>query len=102
MSRSEPLQAKLEYLETLVDALLEERNSFRADLQQIDRQRRKPEQGEAEDDELIRTLEEQRSKLAASEAANQRLVRERNLIRDRLTLIKNRLDQVEAKLLEQR
>ena len=37
MKRPETRQSKLERLETLVDALIEERNGLRSDLQQIER-----------------------------------------------------------------
>ena len=105
MDNSESLQSKLERIETLVDALVEERNGLRADLRKISSPAKTPgstKEGGRETGDLLRSLDGLRTRLADSEAGNQKLIRERNQIRERLTQIKDRLDQVEAKLLEQR
>jgi chromosome segregation ATPase len=105
VDNSEGLQSRLERVETLVDALVEERNGLRADLQKIGSQSKTTgtKAGAGQDTgDLLKSLDELRTRLADSEAANQKLVRERDQIRERLTQIKDRLDLVEAKLLEQR
>ena len=105
MENRETLQQKLERVETLVDTLIEERNGLKSELKRIEKQRRgAPEADDAnlEGEDLFMALDDLRSRLAESEAANQKLVRERNQVRERLGQIKSRLDQVEARLLEQR
>jgi chromosome segregation ATPase len=105
VDNSESLQSKLEHIETLVDALVEERNGLRADLRRIGSQVKttgSTREAGRDTGDLLRSLDGLRTRLADSEASNQKLVRERNQIRERLTQIKDRLDQVEAKLLEQR
>ena len=98
------LTRKLEKLETLVDALLEEQNGLRAHLENMrDHSQSSDKAGEANvSGKMMDELERLRSRLADSEATNQQLVRERNGVRERLTQIRNRLDQVEAQLLEKR
>lgn len=96
------LLRKLEKLEMLVDALIEERKGLLADLAEIKRGGGAAPEATDQTEVLSRNLEEVRRRLAESEAANQRLDRERNLVRDRLTNVRNRLDQIEGKLLENR
>jgi len=99
------LREKLDRLEVLVDALLEERNSLKKELRQFERPRRKTAAGanpETSADGPLKSLESLRTRLAESEAENRKLMRDRNQVRERLELIRNRLGQVEAKLLEQR
>ncbi len=96
------LQRKLEQLETLVDTLLEEKKGLLADLGESDKATQSDSKSSGQNDNTARNLEESRRKLAESEAANQRLTRERNLVKDRLTSVRNRLDQIEGKLLENR
>ena len=96
------LQRKLEHLETLVDTLIEEKKGLLEDLKELDKPAGSDSKSESGNDTLLRNLEETRRKLAESEAMNQRLSRERNLVKERLTNVRNRLDQIEAKLLEKR
>ena len=96
------LQKKLERLETLVDTLIEEKKGLTADLEQMEKESGSESKTSGQNDSLVRNLEEARRKLAESEATNQRLIREKNLVRDRLTSVRNRLDQIEGKLLENR
>lgn len=95
---------KLEKLETLVDSLLEERSGLRADLKKSrERSKSADSSGNPEESgQMHDELEQLRARLADSEASNQQLARERNSVRERLTQIRNRLDQVEAQLLEKR
>ena len=96
------LQRKLERLETLVDTLIEEKKGLLADLGELDTPTDPDSKDSGQNDNLVRNLEEMRRKLAESEATNQRLTRERNLVKERLTSVRNRLDQIEGKLLENR
>ncbi|MCA9412283.1 MAG: hypothetical protein H6751_01220 [Candidatus Omnitrophica bacterium] len=96
------LQKKLEQLETLVDTLIEEKKGLLTDLEQIDKESGSESKASGQNDVLVKNLEEARRRLAESEATNQRLLREKNLVRDRLTSVRNRLDQIEGKLLENR
>ena len=96
------LQRKLERLETLVDTLIQEKKGLLADLAQVEKHSASEPRSSGQNDSLVRNLEETRRRLAESEAANQRLVRERNLVKERLTNVRNRLDQIEGKLLENR
>lgn len=95
---------KIEKLETLVDALLEERSGLRADLKKIrEHSKTSDPSGKADaSNQALDDLERLRARLADTEATNQQLIRERNGVRERLTQIRNRLDQVEAQLLEKR
>ena len=96
------LQKKLEQLETLVDTLIEEKKGLLTDLEQMDKESGSESKASGQNDVLVKNLEEARRRLAESEATNQRLLREKNLVRDRLTSVRNRLDQIEGKLLENR
>ncbi|MCA9416003.1 MAG: hypothetical protein KC917_07025 [Candidatus Omnitrophica bacterium] len=96
------LQKKLEQLETLVDTLIEDKKGLLTDLEQIDKESGSESKASGQNDVLVKNLEEARRRLAESEATNQRLLREKNLVRDRLTSVRNRLDQIEGKLLENR
>jgi len=101
----ETLQEKLERIETLVDTLVEERNSLKIEMGRIEKQQRRATPAEGSrpaGEDLIKALDDLRSRLAESEAANQKLSRERDQVRERLSQIKSRLDLVEARLLEQR
>jgi len=96
------LQKKLERLETLVDTLIEEKRGLQADLEELEKHSDSESKKSGQNESLVRNLEEARRKLAESEASNQRLTRERNLVKERLTNVRNRLDQIEGKLLENR
>jgi len=102
---STDFRGKLERLEVLVDALLEERNSLKKELRQFERPRKKTAatgNPETLAEGSLKSLETLRTRLAESEAENRKLMRDRNQVRERLEQIRNRLGQVEAKLLEQR
>jgi hypothetical protein len=105
VSKPESLQQKLERLEMLVDALLEERRGMREDFRRIEgRLKKNSEESDASrgSEEFVRSLDDVRRKLAESEAVNQKLLRERGQAKERLGMVLNRLDMIEAKLLEQR
>jgi chromosome segregation ATPase len=96
---------KLERLETLVDALLEERKGLREDLAKFESRLKKfAEENDLSrgSEEFVRTLDDLRRRLSETEASNQKFVRDRNLVKERLGQVLNRLDLIEAKLLEQR
>lgn len=105
MTRPETLQGKLEKMEILVDALLEERRGLKEDLRRIETRMKRlgeestPTQG---GEEFMKSLDDLRRKLAESEAVNQKLLRERGMVKDRLSQLLGRLDLIEAKLLDQR
>ncbi|GMV64504.1 MAG: hypothetical protein KJ050_00560 [Candidatus Omnitrophica bacterium] len=106
MSTPQTLQEKLERLEILVDALLEERRGLREDLKAIEARMRslgkESHASEVNGEEFMKTLDDLRRKLSESEAANQNFLRERSQVRERLEQLLARLDMIEAKLLEQR
>jgi hypothetical protein len=105
MTRTETLQGKLEKMEILVDALLEERRGLREDLRRIENRMKKlGEETVATQggEEFLKSLDDLRRKLAESEAVNQKLLRERGMVKDRLSQLLGRLDLIEAKLLDQR
>ena len=95
---------KLQKLEILVDGLIEERKSLRNDLRKLeDKLRNETSSSDSLlQDDFIKTLEDLRSKLGKSEATNQKLQREKNQVKDRLEQIRERLDLIESRLLEQR
>lgn len=104
VSPTDTLQVKLQRLETSIDALLEEYRSLQSDFDQLKSAMSGP-KNEGRPDEtqaMMRSMEELRKKLGETEAANQQMIRERNHMRERLTHVLNRLDMIEAKLLEQR
>jgi chromosome segregation ATPase len=104
MNKPETLQGKIEKLETLVDALLEERRGLREDMRKIEIRLKKmgDDPHHIAGDDFVRSLDDLRGKFAESESINQKLQRERGQVRERLLQILNRLDLIEAKLLEQR
>lgn len=105
MTAPENLHRKLERLETLIDALIEERRGLREDLRKIEARLKK--MGEESSaarpgEDFMKTLDDLRRKAAESEALNQKMQRDRNHVKERLTAVLGRLDMIEAKLLEQR
>jgi hypothetical protein len=101
MSTPQTLQEKLERLEILVDALLEERRGLREDLKAIEARMRslgkESHASEVNGEEFMKTLDDLRRKLSESEAANQNFLRERNQVRERLEQLLARLDMIEDK-----
>ncbi len=105
MTAPENLNRKLERLETLVDALLEERRGLREDLRKIEGRLKK--MGEESStarpgEDFMKNLDDLRRKVAETEALNQKMARDRNQVKERLGAVLGRLDMIEAKLLEQR
>ena len=93
-------RSKLEKLETWVDTLLEERRTLKEDFRAI-QERIQDGDGEGEID-LAQPLDDLRTRLAETDAVNQKYQREREMIKSRLRQLRDRLDLIEAKLLEQR
>lgn len=100
MSPKGTLNSKLGKLETWVDALLEERRALKEDLGVI-QEGLKNGEGEGQIN-LAQPLNDLRRKLAETEAVNQKCQREREMVKSRLGQLRDRLDLIEAKLLEQR
>lgn len=100
------LQTKLEKLEVFVDSLLQEREELRSELHRFEVQMKKsartPNKAGTTEDDLFDSLDELRRRLSDSEATNLQLAREREQIKEKLVHVRQRLDLIEAKLLEQR